>query len=126
MRIPIHYDAERNVLYSKATEVITLEDIMGYYSKIERMNLNPGYSILADYTEAVCDISYEEITAMVERRRKFYRAQRPAKIAIIVRSDIMFGMARVYGGLIEPENIEVNVFRHRGDALMWLEIPETN
>lgn len=126
MPILIHYEPEQNVLYSKAIGVIFIEDIMGYYSKIERMDLKPGYSVLADYSEAVSDLIYDEIVAMVERQRHLHRGLRPAKIAIVAKSDIMFGLARVYAAMIEPENIEVNVFRDRTQALQWLEISESH
>jgi hypothetical protein len=124
MPISIHYDSEQNVLFSKGTGVISLKDIMGYYSKIERLDLKPGYSVLADYTEASPDLIYDDVVKMVKRRLSISLKSGMLKVAIIAKSDVAFGMARMYQAMIEQEHLEVNVFRNRGEALQWLGISD--
>jgi len=124
MPISIDYDPEKNVLYSKAAGDISIEDIMAYYSKIERLDLKPGYSVLADYTEAgIDDIGCNEIARMVERRRRLHREVHPVKIAAVAKSDLVFGMAKMYQAMIGEEPVDVNVFRDQEKALQWLDIP---
>lgn len=124
MPISIHYDPGQNVLFSEGTGVISLKDAMAYYSKIERLDLKPGYSVLADYTEASPDIIYDDVVKMVKRRRSISLKSGMLKIAIIAKSNVVFGMARMYQAMIEQERLEVNVFRDRGEALQWLGISD--
>ncbi|MBC8198621.1 MAG: STAS/SEC14 domain-containing protein [Desulfobacteraceae bacterium] len=124
MPISIHYDPGQNVLHSKATGVISFKDIMAYYSKIERLDLKPGYSVLADYTEGSTDLKYNDIARMVEKRRSISLKSGMLKIAVVAKSDVVFGMARMYQAIIGEEHFEVNVFRDRGEALRWLGISD--
>lgn len=120
MQISIHYEPEQNVLYSKATGAASIEDIMGYYSKIEHMNFKPGYSVLVDCSEVSSGISFDDIVLIVERRSELHREIGPEKIAIVAKKDVVFGLARVFGSMIEQKNIEANVFRDEEKALQWL------
>jgi hypothetical protein len=124
MPISIRYDPNQNVLYSDATGEISLEDIMSYYSEIERMDLKPQYSVLADYSGASADINYDDVTNMASRRQSISQKAGAIKIAVVSKNDLAFGLGRMYQSLIDNENIEVNVFRDRGKAEQWLGIKD--
>jgi len=126
MPIKIQYDFAQNVLFSKATGAISLQDIMGYYSEIKQINLKSGYCVLADYTEAEIDLHYNDIATIAEKRRRSLLNPAKLKIAIIARSDVVFGMARMYQIMIDEKQFYVNVFREREEALQWLGISELN
>ena len=124
MPISIHYDPEQNILYTDATGAISIDDIMSYYSEIEHMNLNPQYSVLADYSEASIELSYDDVKRMTSRRRKVSQGSDSVKIAVVAKSDVVFGVARMYEAMINDERFKVNAFRDREKAVQWLEISD--
>ena len=124
MPISIHFDPEQNVLFGKAAGVITSKDISAYYSKIEGLDFKPGYSILADCTEASPDLTYNDVARMAEKRSGLALETGLSKIAVVAKSDIVFGLARMYQGMLGGEHFEVNVFRNRWEALLWLGVSD--
>ena len=46
--------------------------------------------------------------------------QGPSKIAMLVSSDVSYGMSRMYHAYRSSENAEVNVCKDRSAALIWL------
>ena len=55
MPISIDYDSNENVIYTKAEGKIRLDDIMAYFSSVAALNLQKGYSVLADYSDVLLD-----------------------------------------------------------------------
>ena len=124
MPISINYDPDQNALFPDATGEMSLEDIMRYYSEIEQMDFKPQYSVLADYSKASLDLNFDDVTKIALRRHSISQRVNPIKIAIVSKSDLAFGLGRMYQCLIDNENIEVNVFRDRGKAEQWLGIKD--
>jgi len=124
MPIAIHYDPEQNVLFTDVTGSVSLDEIMAYYSEVERMGLNPQYSVLADYTKADIELNYNDISLMASRRCSVSREAESMKIAVVAPIDNVFGTARMYEGVLSDERFEINVFRDRAEALQWLGIHE--
>jgi len=122
MPISIHYDPEQNVLYTDATGEISLGDIMSYYSEIERIDFKPQYSVLADYSEASIELNYDDLNKMASKRSSISHGSGLVKIAVFAKSDVVFGVARMYEAMIDKESYEVNAFRDREEAMQWLGI----
>jgi len=122
MSISINYDPDQNALYTNATGEISLEDIMFYYSEIEQIDFKPQYSVLADYSEANADLDLDDIANMTSRRYGISRGLGVIKIAVVAKSDLLFGLARMYQGMSDHKLFEVSAFRDRGEALRWLKI----
>jgi len=122
MPISINYDPDQNALFTNATGEISLEDIMRYYSEIEQMDFKPQYSVLADYSEARAGLALGDISKMTSRRYGISFGLGVIKIAVVAKSDLLFGLARMYQGMIDHKLFEVSAFRDRREALRWLKI----
>ena len=124
MPITIHYDPEQNVLFTDAVGSVSLDDIMSYYFEVERMDLNPQHSVLANFTEADINLNYDDVSLMASRRRNVFRKADSMKIAVVAKVDFVFGIARMYEALLSDERFEVKAFRDRAKALQWLGISD--
>jgi hypothetical protein len=45
---------------------------------------------------------------------------RPAKVAMLVKEDLSFGVSRVYEVFRQTDLTEINVFRNKSEAVAWL------
>ena len=124
MPISINYDPKQNVLFTDVTESVSFDDIMSYYSEVEGMNLNPQHSVLADFSEADIDLNYDDVFRMASRRRNISGGSKAVKIAVVAKSDLVFGIARMYGAMVNDGSLEANTFRDRAKAVQWLGISD--
>lgn len=124
MPLSFHYDPEQNVMFTYATGSVSIDDIMSYYGEVERMDIDPQHSILADFTEADTNLSYEDIGMMASRRRNVSREAASMKIAVVAKADLVFGIARMYVAMLNDERFEVSAFRDRAKAIKWLNIQD--
>lgn len=124
MPISFYYDPEQNVMFTDATGSVSLDDIMTYYAEVERMGINPQHSVLADFTKADTNLSYDDVGRMASRRQDLSREAGSMKIAVVANADLVFGIARMYGAMLSDKCFEVNTFRDRAQALQWLGVSE--
>jgi len=111
---------EAGVVINSVEDVDTLDDILDYVVQhvdawgnsqvIWDMNLFNFQSICAD-----------SIHSFVSRAKPLSEKRPGIKNAIIVDSDLGFGMMRMLGMLSENNlKITINVFRSKDQALQWL------
>lgn len=73
---------------------------------------------LWDFRESQVDFSTAELVKMAELNSQLGRSYH--KTAILVGSDLTFGLSRMYQVFREPEHTAVSVFRDEGEAMRWL------
>jgi hypothetical protein len=122
MPISIDYNRKENVIYSKAEGVIKLDDILSYYSAVATLDLKKGYRILADYSDAILELSNEDIYSLTKRRRVLPYTNGKINMAIFCKEDFVFGMARMFEGLVSKDKYNTMVFRSQEEARKWLGI----
>jgi len=122
MPISIDYDRKENVIYSKAEGVIKLDDVFSYYSAVAALDLKKGYRILADYSDAILELSNEDIHALVKRRKVLPDTNERISMAIFCKEDFVFGMARMFEGLLSKDKYNTMIFRSQEEARKWLGI----
>ena len=120
MPISINYDHDKNVLYSEAAGVITIDDIMEYYSSLATLDLRPDYRVLADYRNADLKINYDDMCKMTQRRRVLSSKIGKILIAVVASRELVFGMARMYQSLLDDDHYEVHPFKDINEAKTWL------
>ena len=120
MPISINYCGEKNVIYTKAEGVIVLDDVMSYFSSVAALNLQNEYSVFADYTDAILEISSKEIKYMAEQRKKTVKVYGKIKIAVFCNHDLVFGLGRMYEAFLGEDNYSVMIFRKQQEAKKWL------
>jgi hypothetical protein len=122
MPISIDYNRKEKVIYSKAEGVIKLDDVFSYYSAIASLDLKKGYRILADYSDAILELSNEDIYSMAKRRKVVPYINEKISMAIICKEDFVFGMARMFEGLLGKDKYNTMIFRSQEEARKWLGI----
>jgi len=120
MPISLEYDGEENVVYTTATGAIAFSDITGYFSSIKTLNVRAGYRVLADYSEASFNLSYDNIERMAREREKMGGDEGEVRIAVHCRDDLVYGLGRTYRALLDGGRYSVMIFRTRKEAKDWL------
>ncbi len=69
------------------------------------------------------DARLEQLAAVLAAAKAYAHLRRGGKTALVVPSDLGFGLARMYESMAELKNhpVEHGVFRSRAEALAWLE-----
>ena len=122
MPISIDYDRKENVIYSKAEGEIKLDDIFSYFSAVANLGLEKGYRVLADYSDAILELSSEDIYEMAGRRTMLPDTNEKISIAVFCKEDYVFGLGRMYEALIDKDKYNVMVFRSQEEAKKWLDL----
>ena len=88
---------------------------------LDQIRNESGYSHSArlwDFQESGFDFSQDEVLDIAA-----YASAgdiRPAKVAMLVREDLSFGVSRIYEAFRNTDLTEINVFRDKTEALAWL------
>lgn len=83
-----------------------------------------GMNSLWDLRKAdIGRIQAEDLRRIGAHRRRIAPERGPHKTALLVDSDVSFGLARMYGALSERPPQSIEVFRDYRRALAWLEEP---
>ena len=120
MPISIDYDSNENVIYTKAEGEIRLDDILAYFSSVAALDLQKGYRVLADYSDALLYLSSADAYEMSGQRNKISVPDEKIRIAVFCKEDLVFGVGRVYQALLGEDKYEVMIFRSQEDAKSWL------
>lgn len=80
---------------------------------------DPAFDGVADFTDAAIDVTFEEMWGIVELMRKSGSASR-GRWAFVVPSELNLGMTRMYEALSQDLQSQVQAFKRRADALVWL------
>ena len=87
---------------------------------VEDPDFDPSFGRLWDIREARSTLSGEEVRGIAEVVRKFVGGRRSA---VVTRTDVGYGLARMYSALVEEAGIDVQAFRDMDEAMMWLQAP---
>lgn len=119
---PVSYviDDARQIVEVTVREGATSLDVLAYFNVLRQdARMRPDYDRLAVYDAADVHFTPAEIRAMVDAAA--YVPHSPGtRVAIVVHSDVLFGMMRMYEIYSDARGLTVQVFRKRGDALDWL------
>jgi hypothetical protein len=122
MPIQFDYIAELNCLHAIGKGRLGRQDFLAYHRNITISNPPPTLLILSDYRELdASDLTTSDIeeirTSALSRTENKYSA---VKEALVVSDALVFGLSRMYDGVIHSENYEAGVFTDMNDAKRWL------
>ena len=111
---------EAGVVINSVEDSDTLNDILDYVP--QHIDTWGNRQILWDFTLLNFESIDEDSIRSMIRRGKLLSEKRPGlKSAILVNSDLGFGMMRMLGFLsFERLKFEIQVFRKKEKALQWL------
>lgn len=123
--MPISYtvDDEKKRMYTRATGLVTFEELRAH------MNAEEGkpagtYKEIFDCSDATTDVTTEQIRSLVAERIAVAQRRTPSPVAIVANTDLFFGIMRMFDSMSDSIR-PIRVFREREAAAYWLEsIPD--
>jgi NAD(P)-dependent dehydrogenase (short-subunit alcohol dehydrogenase family) len=119
----VHYriDHESHRILTRAFGEVTLEEVLEHF---DQLAADPSYErdldVLLDLVDCKTLPEADEIRAAAERVTAEALDLRFGRLAVVVSSEALFGMARMFLTLGESAFSDAQVFRDRDDALAWL------
>ena len=122
MAITYAIDSALGVVFTKATGVLTDDDLVGHKQNLLRdPGFKPGMVELSDVRGVErLEVTPEGIRGFVTQDKADADRLRGFKLAIVASQDVVFGMARMYQMLTAENPLNVNVFRDMEKARVWL------
>lgn len=112
-------DKERRLVLSSAYGVFRRTDSVAHREKLLKdPDFDPSYSQIADFTQVTkFELSAEDIHELAQESV----FSRQSRRALIVPSDVAYGLGRMFGTLRESQGeMEIGVFRSLAEALDWV------
>ena len=121
MDTQIDYSPEENLIRQSLQGACSIANLSRVMESMQKYPISPGLRILTDITNAdLEDTDYSSLYQLESRLDILLDKYMPIYKAIVVNSDLEFGIARMYQMLAEKEGFEVRVFRDTTKAEAWL------
>ena len=127
MRPAYTIDLEHGCIFLKWSGVVTAYDMIAFQQKLAQdPDYRFGLNRLIDLRGAEIEAPSGEIDEMArENIEKHDASEGHRKGAMLVGSELQYGLVRMYGMLSDHTNTEVRPFRRLDEAVAWLGLPET-
>jgi hypothetical protein len=118
--MPFHHvvDHQRRYIETVVTGRVTWDEVEAHWAA-ELADGAESYTELMDASGAVVELSAREIRGIVALLESAARKGPIGACAVVVPSDVGFGMIRMLGILVESFT-QVHAFRDRPAAMVWL------
>ncbi len=119
---PVSYHIADGILHLEYHGEITADDIINVRAAfLPDPGFVPGMPCLADLTDAsMAHVGPADIRRVAAHWRAMAQGWPPHRTAVVTILDRDFGMARLYGSVAQRPGLELQVFRDRTAALLWL------
>jgi hypothetical protein len=126
--MPYQIKLTDNVLRSRFYGKVTPEDL--WEQGLALREFESAASVtphrITDVTEAVgADINFMVMNAYAAQR-KFAPLRNRVRAAIVARTTLQYGLARMYQNLSDNPLLEIKIFEDTASALAWVSGPEQN
>ena len=124
--MPVTYriDPERRRILTHCEGNTTLREVLSHFDELEADPTCPrGADVLLDLTAMTSLPNVGQIRTAADRAANAARRVKFGSCAIVVGSEAIFGMARVFETFTEPHFARSRVFRSREAADAWLDEP---
>jgi hypothetical protein len=104
-------------------ETLSDEDLRGLADEVLQLEANcvPTPARVTDLTDLErIDVGFREMLAFVQRRHASPPRQ-PIRSALVVATEVQYGIARMFQTLNDHPLVSVEIFRKESDALDWVE-----
>jgi hypothetical protein len=127
--MPVTYriDPDLRRIVTHCSGTTTLAEVLAHFDELESDGECPvGADVLLDLTDMTSAPNVGQMRSAAARAADAARKVRFGSIAIVVASEMLFGMARVFEAFTEAHFARTAVFRSRDAAEEWLEKSGTN
>ena len=123
MPIHLYYDKKKEILNCSIDQSFSFEELEStFYTITHSAEYLPDVKTLWNIERLdLKEINKDFMNGLISIRKKFPQ-RRNAKIAIIIPSDLGFGLSRMYEAFSENQGMpqSIHVFRNHADAEKWL------
>ena len=119
MPITLEFDAGANRLRTTATGEITLAHLLAHINDEDRAD-RLGATEIFDARDATTNLMPTDVRQLIGVMRGHANQGTLGPTALVTRSDVVFGMARMYGILSSDFDARFQAFRSLIDAEGWL------
>ena len=122
----IRYQIDRSIgrITTRVFAEVTIEEVLGHFNELSADPCyEPGLDVLLDLVEYKTLPAADNIRSAAERVTARSSSLRFGRLAVVVASDGLFGMLRMFHTLSESAFTDAQIFRDRDQALQWLGEP---
>ena len=120
MPIVYSFDAEHGLIRTVVTGHVTRADVGEYFRQVQKESYFPAPS-LTDVRDASADLSGDDVRGITKDFQCFGEAMRPCPIAVVVSSELSYGLTRMISLLLD-DVANIRPFRDEDAATAWLEV----
>lgn len=120
----IQYNSKYNISIWTPNGILTLDGIVKELNEFIELEKNkPPFNRFSNLTEAdFSQIKYEDVRQIYLLRRAEYKSV-PVKSVFLVKTDLQFGIARIYQTLMADTPINVEIFKTPFECANHLNVP---
>ena len=119
----IQYQIDRSIrrITTRAFAEVTTEEVREHFDELlADPSYEPGLDALVDLVDCETLLGIDQLRSVAEHATADLSSLRFGRLAIVVVSDALFGMVRMFHTLSEAAFSDAQVFRDRDQALQWL------
>ena len=119
----IQYQIDRSIrrITTRVFAEVTIEEVLEHFDEaLEDPSYEPGLDLLLDLVDCETLLGIDQLRSIAEHTTADLSSLRFGRLAIVVASDALFGMVRMFHTLSEAAFSDAQVFRDRDQALQWL------
>ncbi len=114
-------DSERGFVFTTITGEITVGDVL---ADIERLAAQPSYRPempgIVDMRQATTHMTAEQIEQIAQTLKKRPNVVSHTRRALLVSSDLLYGLYRMFESFADENPTEYRVFRDENEARAWI------
>jgi hypothetical protein len=121
MPVTYHIDKARSVIHTKCFGFVTLEEALAHLQELQNdPECPPALNVLIDLREITSDPASEDLRTVSDEIGCMPDIRLNA-CAVVVASDHLFGMSRMFAVFVKDHFRATHVFRNENSAQLWLD-----
>jgi hypothetical protein len=122
--MPIRYDIDevRGLIRTRCVGETTLAEVTKHFEELRAdPRLPKRVSVLLDLTALATAPDRDQLRSVVAEVKEVGASLRWGALAIVARTDLLFGMSRILAVFVEEVFTKTGVFRQLAEAERWLD-----
>lgn len=122
MPISVRIDIKQGVVFRVIKGSVTVDEIIESFSSVLKDdNYRPGMKTLTDMREVVHSATPEDVKRIAGFILEQMSTIGSLKAAVVVSTDVSFGMTQILRALVDRGSTDIRVFRDMEEAMSWLQ-----
>ncbi len=121
MPISVQIDKKQGVVFRVIEGSITTEELIESFTAVlESDDYHPGMKTLTDMRDVIHSATPQDVRRIAGFILDQMSTIEALKAAIVVSSDVSFGMTQMLKALVDRGSTDIRVFRELEEATLWL------